>query len=108
MENNFIIVFVTTPNAEVAQKIARKLVHSKMAAGVNILPGMTSIYTWKGEICEAGEVLMMIKTQTALFDILSTTIKAEHPYEIPEIIAVSISTGSASYLSWINEVTQRV
>lgn len=108
MENNFIIVFVTIPHAEVAQKIAKKLVHSKLAAGVNILPGMTSIYSWKGEICEVGEVLMMIKTQAALFDILSTTIKAEHPYEVPEIIAVSITAGSGSYLSWINEVTQQV
>jgi periplasmic divalent cation tolerance protein len=108
MATDALIVFVNIQNVEEAQKIARKLVRDKLAAAVNILPGMTSIYTWKGEICEEGEVLMMIKTRAALFETLSATVKAEHPYEVPEIAAASITAGSAGYLNWINQVTQQV
>jgi periplasmic divalent cation tolerance protein len=107
MTNNPLIVYVTAPNTEDAQKIGRKLVSQKLAACVNILPGMMSIYTWKGEIYEEGEVLMLVKTRAALFDALATAIQAEHPYEVPEIIAVPITDGSADYLNWIDEVTQR-
>jgi periplasmic divalent cation tolerance protein len=107
MDKNPLIVFVTAPNNEDAQKIGRKLVSEKLAACVNILPGITSIYTWEGEICEDGEVLLIIKTRAALFDTLSTIVQAEHPYEVPEVIAVPITAGSASYLHWIKEATQQ-
>ena len=105
-DNTPLIVFVTTPNVEDAQKIAQKLVSAKLAACANILPGITSVYTWEGETCEDSEVLLLIKTRAALFDRLSTTVQAEHPYEVPEIIAAPIKAGSDSYLNWINEVTK--
>ena len=101
------IVFVTAPNTEEAQTIARKLLSDQLAACVNILPGMISIYTWKGEACEDSEVLLLIKTRAALFEALSATVEAAHPYEVPEIIAIPISAGSSSYLNWIDEVTQQ-
>jgi periplasmic divalent cation tolerance protein len=107
MDHNYVIVFVTTPNTVEGQKIAKKLVSEQLAACVNIVPGMTSFYTWKGEICEDNEVLLIIKTRASLFDALSAAVQVEHPYEVPEIIAAPITTGSASYLRWINEVTQQ-
>ena len=107
MNSNHLIVFVTAPNEEEAQRIAQKLLSDQLAACVNILPGMTSVYTWKGETCEDREVLLLIKTRAALFEALSATIEAEHSYEVPEIIATPISAGSTRYLNWIDAVTQQ-
>ena len=107
MNSNHLIVFVTAPNEEEAQRIAQKLLSDQLAACVNILPGMTSVYTWKGETCEDREVLLLIKTRAALFEALSATIEDAHPYEVPEIIATPISAGSTGYLNWIDEVTQQ-
>jgi periplasmic divalent cation tolerance protein len=68
---------------------------------------MSSIYTWEGETCEEDEVLLMIKTRADLFDALSAVIAKEHPYDVPEIVAVSLAAGSASYLNWIDQVTRK-
>ncbi|MFC1997139.1 divalent-cation tolerance protein CutA [Chloroflexota bacterium] len=105
MDPKYLTVFVTAPSTEEGGKIARTLVSEKLAACVNIVPGITSIYTWDAEVCEDNEVLLIIKTRADLFDSLSTTVQKEHPYEMPEVIALPISAGAASYLSWIDEVT---
>jgi periplasmic divalent cation tolerance protein len=103
MDENYQIVFCTVPNAEVARKIARAIVVDKLAACCNIIPGLTSIYSWKNEIQEESELLLMIKTKTSVVPELTEKIKKMHPYEVPEIIASEMSEGNREYLNWVNE-----
>ena len=106
MNSQYRVVLVTAPTLETGQEIAHKLVADKLAACVNILPGITSIYSWEGEICTDNEILLMVKTRAALFEELSATIQALHPYDTPEVIALPITAGSEKYLQWISTVTQ--
>ncbi len=106
MDSTHLVVLVTTPTIEAGQEIAHKLVTDKLAACVNILPGMTSIYTWDGEVCDDSEVLLIIKTSADLFEDLSAIVQGLHPYDVPEVIALPITTGSEKYLNWINAVTR--
>ena len=103
--SQFRAVFVTVPSIEVGKKIASGLVSKKLAACVNIIPQITSIYEWEGKINEDSELLLMIKTQTHLFEDLSKFVKENHPYDVPEVIGLSIDQGSQSYLDWIKQVT---
>lgn len=96
------LIYCTCPNLETAERIARQLVSDKLAACVNIVPGVSSVYEWQGQIETAQEHLLMIKSQQARFAAIETAIKAMHPYQIPEIIAVAIDSGSADYLQWID------
>jgi periplasmic divalent cation tolerance protein len=82
--------------------LAKQLVTEKLAACVNILPNLTSIYQWQGNIETANEYLLMIKTKVDQYQAIENWIKANHPYELPEIIAVSIEHGLPEYLQWIN------
>ncbi|APF18685.1 divalent cation tolerance protein [Caldithrix abyssi DSM 13497] len=75
-----------------------------LAACCNLIPGLTSIYTWKGKVQKDAEVLMMIKTDDRQYQKLEQTIKELHPYEVPEVIALDIKRGSKDYLKWIQEV----
>jgi periplasmic divalent cation tolerance protein len=105
MERDYCIVLNTCPDASSAEKIARELVERRLAACVNIVPGMRSIYIWKG-VCEsAEEQLLIIKTTSAAYAALERTILELHPYELPEIIAVPIIAGLPDYLAWINKTT---
>ncbi|CAG9773813.1 unnamed protein product [Ceutorhynchus assimilis] len=97
-------VYVTTPNEEVAKKIAHGLVQGKLAACANIIPKITSIYEWENKINEDSEALMMIKTRTSKVDELTDFVKANHPYQVCEVIAVPIFKGNEAYLKWIGEV----
>lgn len=99
------LVLCTCPDQATAQNIAEQLVDKQLAACVNILPGITSIYQWQGKRETAQEHLLLIKTTNAVFDTLEQTIINLHPYELPEVIAVSIERGLALYLDWINEQT---
>ena len=103
MANDFCLVLCTCPDADSAGKLAHALVESRLAACVNIVPGMTSVYGWQDQIETAQEHLLLIKTARAAetFVKLETLIKAHHPYEVPEIIAIPIEQGSADYLAWI-------
>lgn len=103
-----IVIFCTVPNEEVGSRIAEALVRDCYAACVNILPGITSIYQWKGRICRDGELLLIIKTRKRLFDAACEIIRAQHPYEVPEIIALDIKRGNESYLRWLEEVTDNI
>jgi periplasmic divalent cation tolerance protein len=105
MEGQFIVVYVTTPTKEVGEEIAQKLVENKLAACIHLLPGLTSIYYWEGQVHNDAEVLLTIKTEGKCFKALSETVQEIHPYEVPEIIAVPVTTGSKRYLDWITEVT---
>jgi periplasmic divalent cation tolerance protein len=107
MSYNHIVVYITVPSSEVGQEIAHALVEANLAACVNILPGLSSIYRWQGTVEEADELLLIAKTRTVLFDQLATTVKRIHPYDVPEVIALPILAGSNEYLAWINEEASR-
>ena len=106
MESKHLVVFVTTPSEDIGEQIGRTLVEAQLAACVNLLPEIRSIYTWEGEVCNEAEVMMVIKTQASLFDALAESIQSLHPYEVPEIIALPIIAGSENYLAWIEAVTR--
>ncbi len=97
-----IITLCTCPDQATAEKIARLLVESKFAACVNILPNVTSIYTWQGQVESAQEYQLVIKSAAANYPAIETAIRNHHPYELPEIIAVSVVRGLPAYLNWIN------
>ena len=101
-QNLFQIVLTTCPDAASAERIARALVEEGLAACVNILPPMRSIYRWKGKIEDASEQLLIIKSTVARFPAIRDRLRALHPYELPEIIAVPIVDGLPEYLAWLN------
>jgi periplasmic divalent cation tolerance protein len=97
-----LIAIVTTPDHDIAGVIATALVEKRIAACVNILPEIRSIYRWEKEVHDDGEVMMIIKTRTDLFDPdLIACVKELHPYQVPEIIAVKIEMGESTYLKWL-------
>uniref|UniRef100_A0A0N4ZJW3 Divalent-cation tolerance protein CutA n=1 Tax=Parastrongyloides trichosuri TaxID=131310 RepID=A0A0N4ZJW3_PARTI len=106
--NVFSVIYVTVPKMEVAKTIARNVVESKLAACVNIIPGVTSVYSWKGNIEEDQELLLIIKTKTNLLEELKKEIVKIHPYEVPEFISLPIEHGSEPYLKWIGEQTKNL
>ena len=105
-EIQYFVLFCTTSSNEEAQKIARKVVEERLAACVNIIKGVVSIFTWKGAVDEAQECLLIIKTRTELIADLIQRIKSLHSYDVPEIIALPITDGNPAYLDWINAVTE--
>lgn len=106
MSNEHIMVLITAPSHEEGEKIATKLVESKLAACVNILPAVHSVYSWQGDIHTDQEVILLVKSRVELFaDKLLPAVQELHPYEVPEIIAVPIVQGLDSYLAWVTEET---
>jgi periplasmic divalent cation tolerance protein len=99
----FLQITTTTETKEQAQTIAKYLVEEKLAACVQIVGPITSIYRWKGKVENAKEWLCLIKTRDDLYNKVEAAIKSLHPYETPEIIVVSIVKGSKEYLNWIND-----
>lgn len=99
------IVFVMAANEDEAAKIARALVEERLAACVNILGPIRSIYRWRGAIEDAREHLLMIKSRARLFSKIERKVRELHSYEVPEIIALPIARGSKPYLDWIFEST---
>ncbi len=102
-----LVVLVTCPGRTVAKRIARALVSEGLAACVNIVPGLISIYRWQGKICRDPEVLLVIKTRRRLLHTLADRVKALHPYTVPEVIALPLVGGSPAYLAWVEESTSR-
>ncbi len=101
-----IVVLITTPSREEAEKIGDYLVTARLAACVNIVSGVHSIFFWEGKCCNESEALMIVKTKRSLFMPLCAMVKPKHPYSVPEIIALPIVEGSAEYLQWIEENTR--
>ncbi|XP_030825548.1 protein CutA homolog [Camarhynchus parvulus] len=95
--------FVTCPNLSVATELARSLVQQRLADCVNIIPGVTSVYTWQGKLEEDSEVLLMIKTRSSRVPALSDFVRSHHPYEVPEVVALPVAQGNAPYLRWVRD-----
>lgn len=103
-----ILVLVTTGSESEATKISRVLVEKELAACVNIIPGVRSIFRWEGKISEEQEFLLLAKTIRQAFDQLVSVVQANHSYSVPEVIAVPIQCGSQEYLTWVKAMTKGV
>ena len=101
-----IVVLVTCGSEEEALKIANSLVEERLAACVNIVSPVRSIYRWEGKICDEREWMLFIKTQKQRFEDLEKKVRALHSYSVPEIIALPIIEGASSYLNWVKEMTE--
>jgi periplasmic divalent cation tolerance protein len=96
-----LVVLCTAPDREVADRLANDLVELRLAACVNLIGGVRSIYRWEGEVARDDEILLVIKTTEARFGDLGRAIAARHPYQVPEVLALSVADGHAPYLDWI-------
>ncbi len=95
------VVLVTCPSRAAAGRLARALVRAQVAACVNVVPGVTSLYRWRGRIERSAEVLLIIKTTRAQVEALRREVVAHHPYEVPEVLALPVSAGHRPYLAWV-------
>lgn len=107
MANDPVVCLSTASSPEEAAKIARALVEEQLAACVNLLPGVRSIYRWQGQIEDATEVLMVVKTQRHLVDSVISRVRALHSYTMPEIITLPIVAGNPDYLAWLADSTSK-
>ena len=96
------LILCTCPDSASAETLARRLVEAALAACVNIVPGVKSVYSWQGELESATEYLLVIKTRTETYAELEALICANHPYEVPEIVSLSIDAGLPAYLAWMD------
>lgn len=101
MSSDLRLVLTTCGNREIADRLAMELVDRRLAACVNVLPGVSSTYRWMGKIERDDEVLLVIKTAKTELAAIETTIKSVSGYELPELIAVEITDGAMNYLSWV-------
>jgi periplasmic divalent cation tolerance protein len=102
MPNKIELILCTCPYRETAEKIARYLVEGRLSACINILPGVTSVYSWKGHLETAEEHLLLIKSNSDRYAYVEHAIRDLHPYELPEIISLPVERGFSDYLSWID------
>lgn len=100
-----IFVYITAGSAEEARAIARALVEERLAACVNIIDGMTSIYSWENRIEEGNETIMIVKTRQELFNELAARVKAMHSYSVPCIVEIPLGRIDAGYLAWLTAET---
>ena len=103
MPENQLVVFCTCPDPQSAETIATLLVEERLAACVNLVPALTSIYRWQDQLRREPECLLLIKTSAARFETLRARLRALHPYDTPEIVALPISHGDSEYLQWLTE-----
>jgi periplasmic divalent cation tolerance protein len=106
MNAEVLLVLTNLPDRSSAQRVADALIDSRAAACVNILAECSSVYRWQGKVETASEIPLLIKTTRAAYPRLEATIRAHHPYELPEIVAVPVSNGLPAYLQWVVQETQ--
>lgn len=104
---NAIVIFITAANQKDAERLAQVLVEERLAACVQIVPQVISIYRWENQIRQDAEVLMLVKTVAENFDALAEAVRANHSYETPEIVAVPASRISNDYFAWLVENTEQ-
>ncbi len=105
MTDGVLLTFCTCPDESVALSLAETLVRERLAACVNLLPGVRSIYIWQGKLQRDAEVLLQIKSAASGFPDLAARLRELHPYDLPEIMAVPISHGLSDYLNWVTTCT---
>ncbi|WP_018412059.1 divalent-cation tolerance protein CutA [Methyloversatilis thermotolerans] len=105
MTTDVLLVLTTLPDGDIAARVARTLVEARHAACVNIGPAIRSVYAWQGAVEEADEVPLAIKTTRAAWPALERALRALHPYELPEIIALPVTHGLPAYLQWVGDMT---
>src|SRR5947207_129686 len=105
MDSEAMVVMITTGSLEEGERVAQTLLEARLAACVNLLPGVTSLYWWEGQIDRAKEVLLLVKTRRSLFPRVVETVRSVHSYEVFEAVSLPIEAGSAEYLRWIEEST---
>lgn len=105
MPDGILLAFCTCPDHTCAERIAGSLVEDGLAACVNILPTVSSVYRWQGSLETSQESLLLIKTSNERYPEIERSIRALHPYELPEVIAVSVAQGLPDYLRWIEQCT---
>lgn len=105
MASEYLIVFITSPDRATADRIADTLVDGGHAACVNIIPGLTSVYYWQGEVNHDEEWLLLAKTTSRAWPKLEQAVADTHPDDVPEIVAASLEEGLPSYLQWLREQT---
>ena len=98
---NALVVITTAETLDDGERLARLLVEAELAACVQVLPQITSVYSWEGKVEQTGETLLLIKTTRAAYAELEAAIKQNHSYQTPEIVALPIEVGSAEYLNWL-------
>ena len=98
-----VVALSSVGSAEDAERLARALVERRLAACVNVVPGVVSHYRWKGEICRDEERLLVIKTRAERIEALRAALAELHPYELPELVALEISDGNPAYLEWLDD-----
>ncbi|HEY2930560.1 MAG TPA: divalent-cation tolerance protein CutA [Acidobacteriota bacterium] len=100
---DFSVVLTTVNSEEEARKLAQKLVETRLAACVNIIPDVVSVYNWKDKLQQDKEWLLLIKTRSDLTARIGEIFRRNHPYDLPELVEIKIEHGSAAYLSWLGE-----
>lgn len=105
-EDRVVMAITTFPNDEIARQIGTQLVESQLVACVNILPGATSIYRWKGAVETENEVIGLLKTRKECLENLENWLQENHPYEEPEFVVVPVEAGAAGYLGWVRQETR--
>ena len=102
-----LLVLSNLPDVASAEKLAHALIESRAAACVNVLAGCRSIYRWRGGVETAEEIPLLIKTTTANYPLIEKIVRAQHPYEVPELIAIPITYGLPAYLDWLATETEK-
>lgn len=101
------VVVTTAPDPGVAESLGRTLVEERLAACANVLPGVTSVFRWDGEVQTEGEVLVLLKTTESVFAALRDRLVELHPYDVPEVLGLPVTAGSDAYLDWVREEVRR-
>ncbi|MET0062228.1 MAG: divalent-cation tolerance protein CutA [Candidatus Thiodiazotropha endolucinida] len=106
MPTPLLLILCTAPDRETALKLSRSLLEQRLAACVNLSPPVTSVYHWQGRLEESEEILLLIKTTEQQYNNVEATLRAQHPYELPEIIAVPVEQGLDDYIDWVERCTK--
>ena len=107
MASEFVIVLTTIGGDADGAALGRTLVDERLAAGVNVLPPMTSLYRWKGNVEQDREQQLVMKTSAARVDALQARLRELHPYEVPEFLVIPVESGSEAYLGWVRDAVGR-